>query len=89
MVAGYRGRDLGLGHCGSDTQAADAAVGVDEGAPRCSGHRRAAWRNAGAASYADALEAKGASSTPARLPDPLSARHFALVFRRAAWRNAA
>ncbi len=44
-----------------------------------SSHRRATWCNAGAASYAIAFGAKNAPNMIARLPDPLSAHHFALV----------
>ena len=43
-------------------------------------YSRAAWRNAGTASYASALGAKIAPSTLARLSDLLSMRHFALYY---------
>ncbi len=46
--------------------------------------RRAAWRNAGAVSYAIVLGAKYAPITIASLPDPLSARHCALGIKKTA-----
>ncbi len=49
---------------------------------------RAAWRIAGAVSYAVVLEAKYASSTMARLTDPLKRATLLCILSRAAQSNA-